>query len=45
MAKFGYTNRKQLEPRPGKTYATEYYRQSSREKRRTIKHKIGRAHV
>jgi len=35
MAKFGYLSRRQMEPRPGKNYATEYYKQSRAERRRT----------
>lgn len=38
MAKFGYTTRRQMDPRPGKTYATEYYKQSAGERRRTQDH-------
>lgn len=38
MAKFGYTSRRQMDPRPGKRYATEYYKQSGRERTRTEQH-------
>lgn len=35
MPQFGYLNRRQMDPRPGRNYATEYYRQSARERART----------
>jgi hypothetical protein len=38
MAKFGYTSKRTMDPRPGKTYATEYYKQSRSERRRTQEH-------
>ena len=38
MAQFGYLNRLEMEPRPGRRYATIYYRQSSGERRRTLQH-------
>jgi hypothetical protein len=38
MAKFGYTSKRTMDPRPGKTYATEYYKQSRSERRRTLDH-------
>lgn len=38
MAKFGYLNRREMEPRPGRNYATIYYRQSASERRRTQRH-------
>ena len=38
MAKFGYVTKRAMEPRPGRTYATEYYKQSASERRRTKKH-------
>lgn len=38
MAKFGYTSKRTMDPRPGKTYATEYYKQSAAERRRTLAH-------
>ena len=33
--KFGYTTRREMEPRPGRRYATIYYRQSAAERART----------
>jgi hypothetical protein len=38
MAKFGYTNRRQMDPRPGVKYATEYYRQSATQRARCLQH-------
>lgn len=38
MAKFGYVTKRQMEPRPGRSYATEYYKQSAGERRRTQEH-------
>ena len=38
MAKFGYVTKRQMDPRPGRTYATEYYKQSAAERRRTHEH-------
>lgn len=38
MAKFGYVSKREMDPRPGKTYATEYYKQSAAERRRTQEH-------
>ena len=38
MAKFGYLNRRQMDPRPGVRYATEYYRQSAVERARCQQH-------
>jgi len=35
MAKFGYRTLKRLDPRPGRSYATEYYQQGSDERART----------
>ena len=34
MPEFGYLTRRDMEPRPGRTYATQYYLQSRRERRR-----------
>lgn len=34
MAKFGYTTINRMEPRPGRRYATEYYKQSRQERLR-----------
>lgn len=36
--KFGYLNRREMEPRPGRRYSTVYYRQSASERRRTLQH-------
>jgi hypothetical protein len=38
MAKFGYVTKREMDPRPGRTYATEYYKQSAAERRRTQEH-------
>jgi hypothetical protein len=38
MAKFGYVAKRTMEPRPGRTYSTEYYKQNRPERRRTQKH-------
>lgn len=38
MAKFGYQSVRKMEPRPGKKYATDYYKQSTAERRRTVEH-------
>ena len=38
MAKFGYQNRRQMEPRPGVKYSTEYYQQTPQEFQRTLEH-------
>ena len=35
---FGYTSRREMEPRPGRQYSTIYYKQSARERRRTQQH-------
>lgn len=35
MAKFGYRSRRKMDPRPGRTYATEYYKQGRQERART----------
>lgn len=36
--KFGYTHRREMEPRPGRKYSTVYYKQSARERARTLQH-------
>jgi len=36
--KFGYTHRREMEPRPGRKYSTVYYKQSARERARTQRH-------
>ena len=36
--KFGYTHRREMEPRPGRKYSTVYYKQSARERARTQQH-------
>ncbi len=38
MAKFGYQSTRKMDPKPGRTYATEYYKQSKRERARTQEH-------
>ena len=38
MAKFGYLNRRQMDPRPGVKYATEYYRQTATQRARCLQH-------
>ena len=38
MAKFGYLNRTQMDPRPGVKYATEYYRQTATQRARCLQH-------
>jgi hypothetical protein len=37
MPQFGYLTRRQMDPRPGRNYATEYYKQSASERARTQK--------
>jgi len=36
--KFGYTHRREMDPRPGRKYSTVYYKQSARERARTQRH-------
>lgn len=36
--KFGYTSRREMEPRPGRKYSTIYYKQSASERARTFEH-------
>lgn len=38
MPKFGYRTQRQMEPRPGRNYATVYYQQSRREYQRIYQH-------
>ena len=38
MPKFGYESIRKMEPRPGRNYATEYYKQSRAERARTEQH-------
>jgi hypothetical protein len=38
MPKFGYQSTRKMDPRPGRTYATEYYKQSRSERARTQEH-------
>ena len=35
MPQFGYTSTRKMDPVPGRTYSTEYYKQSRRERQRT----------
>lgn len=41
MPKFGYLNIRQMDPRPGKKYATKYYQQSRAEAQRAKEHVDG----
>lgn len=38
MAQFGYDSIKKMQPRPGRSYATDYYKQNSDERARTERH-------
>lgn len=38
MAKFGYQSIRKMDPRPGRTYSTDYYKQSRSERTRTQEH-------
>jgi hypothetical protein len=38
MPKFGYQSTRKMDPRPGRTYSTEYYKQSRSERARTQEH-------
>lgn len=38
MAKFGYQSTRKMDPKLGRTYATEYYKQSKGERARTEQH-------
>jgi hypothetical protein len=38
MPKFGYQSIKKMEPKPGRNYATEYYKQTNSERNRTQEH-------
>lgn len=38
MPKFGYQSTRKMDPKPGRTYATEYYKQSKSERARTEQH-------
>lgn len=38
MPKFGYQSTRKMDPKPGRTYATEYYKQSRSERERTYQH-------
>jgi hypothetical protein len=38
MAKFGYTSRRKMDPVVGRKFSTEYYKQSRKERARTLSH-------
>lgn len=38
MPKFGYQSIRRMDPKPGRTYATDYYKQSKSERARTEQH-------
>ena len=38
MAKFGYTSRRKMDPVPGRKFSTEYFKQSRKERARTLQH-------
>ena len=38
MAKFGYTSRRKMDPVPGRKFSTEYFKQSRKERTRTLNH-------
>jgi hypothetical protein len=38
MAKFGYTSRRKMDPVVGRKFSTEYYKQSRKERARTLQH-------
>lgn len=38
MPKFGYTEIIPMEPRPGRRYATDYYRQNPQQRRKVVQH-------